>query len=248
MRNGLALAALAVAALLPAQDAASYESVNTRLSVERGTTVFSPLAHAQAFSRGGRDPRINDSVDCGGVYTTCTDCAADSACAWCKNLNRCVTELFSRMTCVDSAKPGASPTSTKNSNLGGVFGPEQAFDHVGQVSECGRESRGLRTIRAAVCRASCGGVLYAAGCDAGRPLASRACRRQRWSPFCGCWGYYYYYCDNAHTITARTCPSACRPAHTPETTRVLPTKRPRATRCSTFRRGCTGSTPTRRKC
>lgn len=115
-------------------EAASYQAINTKFSIEQGTTVFSPTQHAKATAQYQRQPgKVDFSIDCTALYPTCTACAEDPACAWCKNLNRCVTERLSGLTCIDQAKEGTA--QGKNSNLGGVFGPEASFDHVGQVCE-----------------------------------------------------------------------------------------------------------------
>ena len=98
------------------------------------TTVFSSDHQADVvvsthFGRG-RVVKVDYSVNC-SQFDTCTACAQNGACAWCKNLNKCVTEMHSRMTCTVAKKDMIG--ALKNSNIGGVFGPEDEFDHVGKV-------------------------------------------------------------------------------------------------------------------
>ena len=114
---------------------AAYQSLTQEVVIAEPppTTVFSPDHQADVVSThfGGRNSaKVDYSVNC-SQFNTCTECAQNGACAWCKNLNKCVTEMHSRMTCTVAKKDMIG--ALKNSNIGGVFGPEDEFDHVGKV-------------------------------------------------------------------------------------------------------------------
>ena len=105
-------------------DAASYQALDKKIFITNDATVFTARQHTSR--------PIVRSLECTRKYKNCTACAADDACAWCKNLNRCVQELHTLLTCATNTNEDVA--DARNHNFGGVFGPEDLFDHVGKYA------------------------------------------------------------------------------------------------------------------